>query len=340
MNNENNKITAVELKGESWKQTLNTVDYSIFNTFEWIQSISDEKTTPIYIDFIDENRNLIGKISGIVLRKKGKQLYFYSGIALSNNNETVYDNCLNALHKFARKNRFSRIEIKNYDTYFTSTLKNKNFFQSQGVEYSIFLEEEIIINKDFKSKLKKAGKEPITFEELKYDSETEEKFSSLMNNTMLHRINKKHDEYDTLYILNLTNRALKKLSDCGLGRFFAIKSSEGIHCIHFHLEKGNRAYSLLLGCDGYTYRKGLRAHLDSKLTESFKSNGFKYYNLGGIPLGRDGEGLRSYKKSAGAIPAQAFGAYTHFLVFPYSLLNPVYSAGKFILKHKNKFFKK
>jgi hypothetical protein len=298
--------------------------------------VCSNSALPVYFNFIDGDKNIVGKISGLVIKRKGRQLYCYAGIALGEPDEAVYSKCMNALYCFARKNGFSRVEIKNFDTHFTSSLENsRKFIPTKFAEYAIFCHREPQYNKDFKTKLKKALKEPVFFKELVYNNETEEKFLSLMDNTLHHRVKNKHEAYNKFYTLNLTAESLKKLCSSGMGKIYAVESDVGIHCVHLHLEKGGKAYSLLLGCDDYSYKKGLRAFLDHNLTEMFRERKFEYYNLGVIPMGADGEGLLHYKKSTGAIPTSVCGAYTPFLTFPYNLLNPVYRAGRLLAKYTN-----
>jgi lipid II:glycine glycyltransferase (peptidoglycan interpeptide bridge formation enzyme) len=126
----------------------------------------------------------------------------------------------------------------------------------------------------------------------------------------------------------MSRKSLEKLINKGIAKIFTIQSGEVIHSIEMTLEYNNQAYMLLKATDNFGYKKGLSTLLNVKVIDAYKKKGFSYYNLGGRPPEKDGDGLALYKTRLGGKPCQTYGATTNFIQYPQKMLNPLLNIGR------------
>ena len=73
-------IVAEKVDEKTWINNISEFKYSLLSLPEWINSVKNGNSSPIYLDF-KINNEIAGKISGLIFdygNLKGKQLYFYA----------------------------------------------------------------------------------------------------------------------------------------------------------------------------------------------------------------------------------------------------------------------
>ncbi len=313
-----------------FEKDLHLYFHSIFITPQWIESVSSESSIPIYLDIFDNGKK-IGKISGLIENSKfGKQLYCYASPALIDLTEKNYTQCLNNLVPYAKSNNLSRIIIGSYDNKHSLKYIENKYYTTERVEYVVPLHKdiaEINQNKRFKRNVKKANK----IKAIIHQSNNKNYiniFLSLLKSTLQIRTKKYKKSYTPYYLKNLNQNTLKKLINNQLGNIYYTKVNDSYNCMEFNLEVNNYVYMLLKGTDEFGYKNGLSSFISSKLMEKYSNKGILYYNQGGRPIGIDGNGLTSFKKSMGAEEITTYGATTNFLIWPYKILNPILIVGR------------
>lgn len=110
-------MKAIEINRDEWESSLSDFTYSLFITPQWVSAMENENSKAVYINFVKRN-SIIAKIAGVVMRGKnlkGNQLYFYAGPALRGSNQATYDECFEALKRFAQYNNMKRVIVGSYD---------------------------------------------------------------------------------------------------------------------------------------------------------------------------------------------------------------------------------
>ena len=321
------KIEIIELSAEEWEKDLYLYPYSLFITPEWIKSVSDSLHTPVYLNFII-NKTTVGKISGLIVKnnKIGFSLYFYSGPALFNLNEDIYNKCLDSIFSFAKKRSFSMIKIANYDNKYSIKYTGNNFFITERVEFIVPLHkglDNIKIKKRFIRNLKKSKGTKLIIKESN-DVNKIDTLLNLLESTKQKRVDKYNENYKPFYLVNLNKNTIKKLLQSGLAYFIYTEINNSIDCIELILKRGNSIYMLLKGTNKTGYEKGLSPLINYHIIKKYSNAGFRTYNLGGRVAGKGGDGLEIFKKSMGAEKVIVYGAATHLLTFPLKLLNPLF----------------
>lgn len=315
----------------NWIKNLKDFNHSIFIRPEWLESLSANNYTPIYLDFYSDS-NLIGKLAGLIINKgniRGKQLYFYAGPAIINPDTSLLNKCNCALHSFAKKEHYSRIIIGSYDQAHSLKIKNPNFFSTVRKEYVIDLNSDIKFKSRFKRNTKKASKF-IDLTEINRRKMPYEMVIALLSRTLEYRQNKKRKAYDPFYLPYWSPNSLEKLLNSDLTDFFVIHKNDTTHCFEINLKSGKRVFNLLRAADDAAYTNGLPSYIGKRMIEEYTSNHFNSLNLGGIPSGSDGTNLAVYKKSMGAKEITVYGATTNYITYPYKLLNPILNLGRLL----------
>jgi hypothetical protein len=318
-------ITAVEIDRQVWKKSLREFKHSIFITSEWLEALADEKIKSIYIDFVKDGQ-VIGKISGLITNGsilKGKQLYHYAGPALRETDLNIYQDCLEALRRFAIKRRFSRIRIGSYDQQTMFSSNGRGYLTTERKEFRINFDTRTpfeMLTKEFKKNLKKGRKSGATVVQSK-SPELLNTLIHLLGKTRERRISKYGVKYNPFYVPYLSEKALTKLLNTGFLRIYhTIKDSE-INCMAADLCNGYNAFGLLQASDEHGYRERLSTLLSYSRMESFLNASCLYYNLGGTVSSVPGENLTRFKKSMGAEEVTVYGVKTNYLIFPFNLIN-------------------
>ena len=321
------KIKITELSYEIWKKDLNLFNYSLFITPEWTESVSDTLHTPIYLNFII-NKKIVGKIAGLIVKNKkiGYSLYFYSGPALLNLNENLYNDCLDSIFSFAKNNSFSMIKIDDYDNKYSIKYSGNNFFITKSVEFIVPLNkglDNIKIKKRFLRNVKKSKGKGLIIKESN-DPTKINILLKLLESTKQKRIKKYNEYYNPFYLINLNKNSIKKLLKSRMALFVYTEINNSVDCMELILKKGNSIYMLLKGTNKNGYKKGLPSLINYYIIKKYSNAGFSTYNLGGRVPGKGGDGLEIYKKSMGAEKVIVYGASTQLLTFPLKLLNPLF----------------
>lgn len=316
----------------TWAKDFNSFSFGLFNTPEWISSISDQDHPPIYLDF-EQNGVIVGKIAGLILkggRTNGNQLHFCSGPALRTENQEVFRDCLAALHFFAKKKNFSRISIRPFEQGMSKPVKVKGFFHTETLEFIIDYNhpESIKLSFGFKQNVKKARKAGFL---IKKTTSTHmiPQLLKLMDTTRESRVKKYGQFYDPMFLVNLNESTLKALLESGIGVLYYAEHEGEISSIQINIEKNGQLYGLLMGSDQSAYKTGVPSFIDHTITQLALENKALYYNLGPVPKKEEGgEGIRRYKEAQGAQPVTRYGYYSFYLTFPLNLLNPMMKLSK------------
>lgn len=316
----------------TWAKDFNSFSFGLFNTPEWINSISDQSHPPIYLDF-EKNGVIVGKIAGLILkggRIQGNQLHFCSGPALRKDNQEDFGACLAALHHFAKKNHYSRVSIRPFEQCMAKRVTVKGFFHTETLEYIIDYNrsEPIKLSFGFKQNVKKARKAGFLIKKTA-STEMVPQLLKLMDTTRESRVKKYGQFYDPMFLVNLNETTLKALLESGIGVLYYAEREGEIPSIQINIEKNGQIYGLLMGSDQSAYKTGVPSFIDHTITQMAVENQAVYYNLGPVPKEEEGgEGIRRYKEAQGARPVTRYGYYSFYLTFPLYLLNPLMKLSK------------
>ena len=101
----------------TWDIELEFFGGSIFMSSPWISVISNNERKPVYLRFIEDYKPvaLLGGIEFSIKNDPARQLFFYSGIALSRNDASLLKRCKTALYEYAQRSGYQRISIRSYD---------------------------------------------------------------------------------------------------------------------------------------------------------------------------------------------------------------------------------
>jgi lipid II:glycine glycyltransferase (peptidoglycan interpeptide bridge formation enzyme) len=331
-------VTVAEIDMLLWNNELEKFNYGLFNTSEWVNSLSDSNYSSIFLEF-NEDGVVIGKMAGFVLkdsRIKGDQLLFYSGPALIEWNALVFKNCLEALHVFAKQYKYSRIHVRPFDQHLKALVNVNGYFHTVTSEYIVEFDsvDKIKFSFGFKQNVKKAKKAGTIF----FTSQSVEvldRMLELMNTTRESRRNKYGPDYNQMYMVNLTRKSLSDLLHSGVGVLNCASIDGVIHSVELNVERGGKLYGLLMGSDAIAYKNGLASFIDWHIVQNANESGCQYYNLGLIPPeNQGGAGIKRYKESVGAVEMVSYGYYSYYLTFPMILLNPLIKLSKKLPENK------
>jgi len=308
-----------------WESDLSEFNYSIFQTPQWIETISKQNSlSPVYIDIFYKNKKS-GKISGIVKKNKytGKQIYFYSGPAIKDPDINLYTGTIRALKKYLKREKYTRLNFGSYGCLFAPEVKIRSFHPVMRKEYIVNLESPDY-HKNYSRNIRrniKKGKE--LYPELAINNITIEEIKRLLESTRQYRLNHDKKEYHPLPLPYFNNyNTLNTLLKTEITSTYSISIKGQIAGFLLTLEKHPYASALLTGIDMNFYSSGLSPCLYDQVFTELHNKGFHYINLGGIPDGEEGGKLAHFKKSLGAKEVILYGASSDFLIYPYKLLNP------------------
>jgi len=326
-----------------WSSDLLSFNFSIFQTEEWILSISESQNlTPVFLDLFIENEKR-GKISGVISTSKlwGKQIYFYSGPALHTNNIELYHSFTNAIKSHFIKKGLTRTVFGSYGSTFAPRIKSTGFYSFKRKEFIVDLTMDILKNysRNIKRNIAKAELLTPIPETDKTNIST---IKNLLEKTKTYRLGKKRNKYDPLPLPHMTYKSLKYLINSDSTILYTASVRNRIAGFLMVLVKHPFAEALLTGIEPAYYNHGISPFLYIHAFNQLKNNGFISVNLGGIPDGHDGEKLAQFKKSLGAEEITVYGATTNYITYPYKLLNPALRIGRMLPKDNAivKFLKK
>jgi hypothetical protein len=314
-----------------WEEGIDNYQSSLFNTVEWVQSMSNDKCSPIFLDFLSD-KEVVAKVSGLICNDgwvKGVQLYCYASPALKREDPKLLEDCYSSLLKYAVKNRIARVVIGSYDQQHSLVCHPNGFFKTERCEYVVNLQtESISMSKGFRKNVSKAKKQNFTVESDASEAMFQE-LCRLLEVTRNHRLIKFGVRYNPYFLPYMNEASLLRLLKTGIVDLLSIKKEQDqAYCVQLNLVKQNRVYGLLMGSDSFAYDNGFPSLIDYDIIMDSKHKSFHYYNTGGVPGDEINEGLDRYKQSMGGERVMVYGATTNYLIFPYSLLNPLMNAGR------------
>jgi hypothetical protein len=331
-------VVVREVDSVSWEKGSEAFNCGLFNTRGWVDSISDGEYGAIFLDF-QVNGGIVGKMSGFILKSSrlhGNQLLFYSGPALKTWDATLFENCLNALRLFAIGKGYARIHIRPFDQHLKELVHVKHYFHTVTSEYVVHFEnyQNIKVSYGNKQNVKRAKKAGATY----FSSQSPEvldRMLALMDDTRDTRKGKYGQDYNPMFMVNLTRESLTRLLVTGMGVLHGAQIEGVVHSVQLNVELNGKQYGLLMGSDGIAYKNGLASFIDHHIITNAHEAGCRYYNLGLIPPdSQGGAGIRKYKESVGAEEMVSYGYYSYYLTFPWRLLNPLIRLSKKLPENK------
>ena len=195
-------VVSQEVDEKTWVSDLSEFKYSLLITPECINSMSNEKAIPLYLNLV-QGENIIGKISGLICDKgklKGKQLFFYASPAIKIYSQELFDTCHTAIYNFAKSKGYSRIILGSYDQQHQLSCKAPDFFITTRFEYIVDLTpEELVFDKRFKQNVRRAERNDILFEQ-NNSPEILNRLFELLQITQNHRAKKYGNEYNPFFL--------------------------------------------------------------------------------------------------------------------------------------------
>lgn len=307
--------------------------YSLFLASELIESI-DKKYSKHYLNLL-RNEEVVAKISGISIQGSnlsGRYLYFFAAPALIEESEDLFNECLEALRKFARKSRYSRIYIQSYDQQHQWRCKAKGYYPRTILEFVRYFNYDgnpPSFSKSLMYNVRKAGKLNPVFKE-ESSPRILQKLHELLQVTHQIRNEKFNGEYYPYPYNYIDKDAIDKLFYSGFLRLYHLEVDGVIHCVRCALVKDKRMYGLMIASDEFAYKNGLQHYLQHQLMTRLFEQQYKYYNIALMDFAQ--KGLISYKESLGCMRHKVHGAYTHFITFPQNMINPLMDFGRFVSK--------
>jgi hypothetical protein len=330
---QDSELIIQEVELSIWKQDMDLYNVGLFNTWHWVNSLTNDFTTDVYYHFLKEGQ-VVGKMAGFVLdqgKLKGRHLYFTSGPGMKVWSPENFKLGLVALRRFAIKEGFARVHVRPFEQEIHEEMEIPGYFHTKAKEYVVnYAEypERVKLSFGFKQNAKKAVKVGAIFKTTR-SPEVLDRMFELMDNTRLTRKRKYGHNYDPMYLLNLNRITLTKLLETQMGIMHYAEVEGVIHSVQFNLELDGKIFALLMGSDDFAYKHGIPSFIDRNISTKAHENGAKYYNLGAVPLDNEGgEGLKRYKESQGAKEILRYGYYTYFLTYPYKMLNPLVKLSK------------
>jgi lipid II:glycine glycyltransferase (peptidoglycan interpeptide bridge formation enzyme) len=295
---------------------------------KWVDALVKEGNEAVYLNF-DDNGTVVAKIAGIVVRGgllKGRQLYFYAAPALSNINEELFHQCMEALLRFAKKSGFVRVSVRPWDQQHSFKTHAKGFRPTVTHEYEVDLSREYVDSTISSRILRNVKKGRKTGVQIRESSSIDDLklLLSFLESTKNRRVSKFGNNYSPFYINLLGETSIANMLENGMAKFYCAELDGQTQSIMLMLESGDRTYNLLKGSVDEAYTSGASSFIDFEVIRIYQQKGFKVLNLGVELLAGDGDGLNMYKEGIGGKRIKKLGAYTYYLYFPYSVLNVLF----------------
>ena len=333
------KIVKVSGK-ELWSEGLNNFDHSLYLNTEFIDAVHVANGTPVYLDF-KENDKIMAKLAGFKINARfsfQNRLYFYSDPACAmGTNGTTLKCCYSCLIKWAKKNNIYRIIKLSYDNH-QLTRGVRKFKFAKRAEYIIDLtQDEETLNNNFAHNVicikRRSINQGYLFKE-SADQEMTDHLINMLDETRKVRMSKGGEYYDYFYIPSFDRNSLEQLTENGLIRYYYVEKDQKKLTIMAVMVKNEQAYALFMGSTPEGYKAGAPTFLNHQLILLLKKRGYKYLNLGGVPIGKSHKGLEEFKQRLGAVKVWSHYGSTNFIKFPFTLLNPALFAARHIPDNK------
>jgi hypothetical protein len=333
MDCQKSSITIKTVSAKDYISNLNGSEISVFNTADWLLSVGNDDCTSLFMH-VFKDENIIGRAGGLVVKCKvfkDRLLYLYSYPSLDTED---YDSFLCSMRAYAKNNGIARIAIGSYDSPQIKLNAVNRFYLTKRHEFYIKLDnsEGVSYSRRFKNNLKKSKKAEIRIVQSNR-KESPELLLSFIKETHNERVKKKRKDYNPLYLPFLKHQTLISLVNTDLAKYYEIYIDEKLCGVSLNLEMNSRVVVFMYGLNCNGYSQGAAAFMFDYFIEEYKKRGVKYINLGGVPDGADGDNLSIFKESMGAEKVEVYGATTNFILFPYSILNPLLLFGRLIGKN-------
>lgn len=332
-----NGIKPVEVDREEYDKDFNSFVYSLFNTSEWIESLSSGRNQ-VYLNFVKDGV-VVGKVAGLIsmgTKYSGNYLFLYAGPSVMYNDQGLYFDCILSLWDYAKKNRLSKIDINYFDQQ-NEWVYNQNGFYKRGlfeyVKYFDGKDQPPVFGKSVMYNVRKATRTGATFH-AENSERILSKLHELLSQTQRIRFQKYGTSYKPYPYFFMTKEKVDQLFRTGILRLFHVEVDGEVHCVRCALDKDKRMYGLMIASDEFTYKNGLQHFLQYHLITKLHHEGYIYYNIAGTAPGEEGKGLSEYKESLGCVRKESYGVYTHFVTFPHNLINPLMASAKVLSRNK------
>lgn len=324
----------VEVSKEEYRVDLSDFAYSLFLLSEWIDAFSFGYQA-VYLHFIINNE-VVGKIGGLVVggsRFSGNYLFFYAGPGLKVMDPDLYNKFMEALLYYSKKHRYARIDMQCMDQQFQWRCGVRGYIPRGYNEYIRFFDggNQPLFSKSFMKNVRKAEKAGATFHE-----ETSERVLNRMHELLLETKKLRDRKYGGSYrpypFGFMTRRVVDELFSRRALRLYYAQVDIVIHVVQCVMERDKRMFALMIASDGFAYDNSLQHFVQYHIIYELKQAGYLYYNLAAADNIKGDKSLASHKMSVGALPHYVFGVYTHYIIYPQKLLNPLMTIGRKLSK--------
>lgn len=325
-NKNNDQIDVVETDFHHYAQFDFDHNKSVFTHHLWIDSFSNSNTKKIYL-LIRDKKKVFAKIAGLHIKNShlyGDELFFYSSPQFEAHNGFDNKKLFNALLNYAKRNKFNRLVVSSYDCWHNCIEPMPEVYLNHREDYVFDLtltEPHQIHNTRFKKNYKKALRVHPSLVENSND-EGLTNLINLLRTTHNIRLKKNYDDYKLFYMPHTNEQQLRHILDNQLGKIYEVRVDNQVHAVALNLESNNSVFALFMAYNEFAYKNGLAAFFIYNLIDLYRSKGFTRYNFGGIPEGKDNQGIRVFKESIGTRAVQLNGMTTNFLQYPHKLMNP------------------
>lgn len=314
---------------QNWDSRLKEYKGSVFLSSSFLESLKDDNKIPVYFKFKNENQT-IAVIAGFerpVGVNGSKQLFFYSGIASSDDGSEVQKSCKQLLLDYAIENSYQRVIMKSYDynNYVPARLPQYNEFRRAECVIDLIREIDEIhkgFTKNVRRLVKRARNLGGVFKQGR-SKELFEKLFELLESTKEKRVEKGYGSYTLIPTPLLNRENMFGLLQDGVANLYYIEYQGEIVCMQYNIASRCRSYVLLMGTSPKGYKISAPSLLFYEVTMRYKDKGFVSYNMGGVPIGNEHDGVRKFKMTMGADLIESSEEFTDFLLPPLIKLNKV-----------------
>lgn len=333
-----NCVTVLEVNRETYNQSLSEFKHSLFIKSEWVESfVNQDDTGVVYLHFA-QNGEVVAKLAGLVKNEPklfGRYLYFYAGPGFKNDSEELYNKCLLALLRFAKRKRFTRLDIDYKDQQYQWNCNVKGFYKKSAFNYIRHFNplEPFKYGKSFRYKVRKAINSGAVF----YEENSERilnRLHELLQESQTLREKRLGKEYNPYPFPFMDIESTNRLFNSGYLKLQHVEIDGIVHAVSCALDDGRRMYGLIIAADEVSYTLNLQHFMKFELFTLLQDRGYLYFNVGSTDHPSSGKGLALFKESIGCKHFGVSGVYTHFLCFPDNAINPVMDFGRFLLRNK------
>lgn len=262
-----------------------------FHTRVWTECFKSEHVTPIYLRLLSKDQS-IGAIAGVVVDPKmpilkwiDRQVFFFSGPALSQMNCGLIQDCMLSLNRYAQDQGFTSLISLGRDYPYAYDWGDSKVHLQIIHEYIIDLRgswEQVMtrMRKSIPEQSRKAERSGLTFHEHR-DASMLPQLLQLLENTRLRRQRKSGIYFSPYYIQHLAEKPLSGLSESSIARFFVARRGAKVLCVLLVFAFCKRAYALLIGCSEEGYRLRAPAFVWFNAIRDLKAEGTESLNLAG-----------------------------------------------------------